>query len=177
MSGGGIADRGSIEGRLDDDESIVAAASQVRGDPAASGLATIYATEKRIIIVNPAVIRSGGYVEEYYYHRIDGVELRKGETASLTFTIQDMGEISQLAKTTLDWGRDDRGVIGSRPPEPAERVYGFVRQRADDVRKFMKETKFAFEWSDDPAKDFQRSYERGEIDDEMYEEIKKFLGI
>ena len=130
-----------IKDRLDSDEQVHVVAKQSRLIPGASiitTLNTIFATDKRLIIRNPAVLGLRENFEDYSYDKITNIKLEKGMMPStLVITAPGIGTASRQGRDIglIPCGRGEDGMINAIPKDKAEQILKLVRFKMEEIRK------------------------------------------
>jgi len=131
----------NISNHLEPDEKVLEVATQSRFKPGGafiSGVNTIFATNKKIIIRNPTMLGMRESIEEIPYDQITSVKLEKGMFSS-TILIRSPGlsELSRLSSSSglLAWGRGEDGAIDALPSDKAERILKIIKNGMAEARK------------------------------------------
>ncbi len=165
------SETGKISQRLDPGETIVMSVRQSRVKPGGANInpATIFVTEKRVIIRFPTRMGLGEDIVEHEYGVIRSVQLEKGVmSSSLVFFMA---------------GNTPGTTIQAIPKAKAEAVYRYVRGKIQEVKErgmkvtFDQPAQPAVPPQDDLLATLRKRYASGEITREEFLEMKKDLGL
>ena len=165
---------GKISSRLDPGETIVMSVRQSRVKPGGANVnpATIFVTDKRVIIRFPTRMGLGEDIVEHEYGVIRSIQLEKGVmSSSLVFFMA---------------GNTPGTTIQAIPKSKAEAVYRYVRGKIQEVKE--RGVKVTFDQQAQPAQPaippqedllttLQKRYASGEITREEFLGMKKDLGL
>ena len=160
-----------IHNRLDPGESVVMSIRQSRVKPGGANInpATIFVTEKRVIIRFPTRMGLGEDIVEHEYGVIRSIQLEKGVmSSSLVFFMA---------------GNTPGTTIQAIPKAKAEAVYRYVRGKIQEAKD--RGMKVTFDQpaqpttppKEDPLALLQKKYINGEITREEFLTMKEDLGL
>ena len=162
---------GKIHHRLDPGESVVMSVRQSRVKPGGANVnpATIFVTEKRVIIRFPTRMGLGEDIVEHEYGVIRSIQLEKGMmSSSLVFFMA---------------GNTPGTTIQAIPKPKAEAVYRYVRGKTQEAKErgmkvtFDQPAQPAAPPQEDPLALLQKKYINGEITREEFLAMKEDLGL
>ena len=128
-----------IRDMLDSDEDLLMTVRQTRlGNVSVTGrnICTMFATNKRLLVVKPKSFGFSEDVEEYSYDQITSVKLAKGPVSSaIKFTMPGMTELSKSSGIFGGGSNDDTGAINAIPKDKAEKMFEIIRAKINDAKE------------------------------------------